>query len=66
MGEDALFLIGLIARLEQTLPATVGRTPSTSVTVTIAQRAGQRVPSMYFQFSGAEVVTTMAGDVIAK
>ncbi|SCQ60524.1 Hypothetical protein PFR_JS9-2_676 [Propionibacterium freudenreichii] len=64
--DPALIDPGLIARLEQTLPATVGRTPSTSVTVTIAQHAGQRVPFMYFQFSGAEVVTTMAGDVIAK
>ena len=64
--DPALIDPDLIARLEESLPASVGRTPSTNTTVTIVQRDGRQTPYMYFQFSGSEVVTTMSGDLVSK
>lgn len=55
----------VIARLEGELPAQLGKPPTTTVQVTIEQRANEDAPRMHFQVGGSEVVTTMDGSVLS-
>lgn len=55
----------VIARLEAELPTELGKPSTTTVQVTIEQRANEDAPRMHVQVGGGEVVTTMDGSVLS-
>lgn len=56
----------LIARLQQSLPASQGATPSSEVDIAIERRNGTSEPRMYFHFSSGDVITTLSGELVSK